>query len=567
MELVSGYRDPLMDFSETMAQWHRSFQSMHNVWDHTKNFWADPLPDYPQDSSPYWILHRLDCSGPGLVAACRLQQAGIEPQHLSECHMKTSLKDSTSYSTLDSCVGQSILLVSDASGLPLGYDVLEQSWPSCLGGVDQAGGDGEGAMRILCKVVALLRRCVEAPMTGGKPRKPQGLRLNDRVLHRSGPGAFIMRWPAAHYCHVCKKRSFPSQLKACSQCEAVLYCSDQCFQADANHEPWCAKLATYLDHTAQLAKLPFSYAAEVTSEDFNVEDFLFRNRLLGGYWLHWSLLVRSPRCQLPPPGEQPTEPCSLWLAGWCTLCVKPSEHLSWRQYYEWRGLSLSCPVAPVLSSALSIYYIVTSLVPTHFPEVNILKKKSLRIHIIESYREFHTLLTFWVKIHHTKLTLFMPFLGCQKQPAVSIFQHSDSPLLYQNGSVTLVDLHMTPEEMVAKRSIRVKGHRRAYHMLQGPKPDLVIGFKPAIPLRETWLSTLPRLQSLKVPAYFCELSELSCECSQQVMNQATGGAVSPPLINPFHYILDVHAAQVLSTICHLPRPVSQLECSKWPPCE
>uniref|UniRef100_A0A667Z3J9 MYND-type domain-containing protein n=1 Tax=Myripristis murdjan TaxID=586833 RepID=A0A667Z3J9_9TELE len=498
MELVSGYRDPLMDFSETMAQWHRSFQSMHNVWDHTKNFWADPLPDYPQDSSPYWILHRLDCSGPGLVAACRLQQAGIEPQHLSECHMKTSLKDSTSYSTLDSCVGQSILLVSDASGLPLGYDVLEQSWPSCLGGVDQAGGDGEGAMRILCKVVALLRRCVEAPMTGGKPRKPQGLRLNDRVLHRSGPGAFIMRWPAAHYCHVCKKRSFPSQLKACSQCEAVLYCSDQCFQADANHEPWCAKLATYLDHTAQLAKLPFSYAAEVTSEDFNVEDFLFRNRLLGGYWLHWSLLVRSPRCQLPPPGEQPTEPCSLWLAGWCTcLCVSVvSSSVSWRQYYEWRGLSLSCPVAPVLSSALSIYYIVTSLVPTHCECCSAL----LSLHSLRR-------------------------ATCEK-----------------------------PSRGTTFCCIRVKGHRRAYHMLQGPKPDLVIG--------ESVGACLECI-SLKVPAYFCELSELSCECSQQVMNQATGGAVSPPLINPFHCPLRITGGDNRSGVGPRPVPIFSPDYLIW----
>lgn len=58
----------------------------------------------------------------------------------------------------------------------------------------------------------------------------------------------------------------------------------------------------------------------------------------------------------------------MWLAGdgGRCLCVSVvSSSVSWRQYYEWRGLSLSCPVAPVLSSALSVYYIVTSLVPTH----------------------------------------------------------------------------------------------------------------------------------------------------------------------------------------------------------
>ncbi|KAM9407661.1 zinc finger MYND domain-containing protein 15-like [Salvelinus alpinus] len=59
-------------------------------------------------------------------------------------------------------------------------------------------------------------------------------------------------------------------------------------------------------------------------------------------------------------------------------------------------------------------------------------------------------------------------------------------------------------------------------------------FRPAILLQESWLSILPRLQSLRVPAYFCEVGELSCECSQQVMSQATGGTLSPPHVNPFH---------------------------------
>ena len=36
--------------------------------------------------------------------------------------------------------------------------------------------------------------------------------------------------------------------------------------------------------------------------------------------------------------------------------------VSWRQYYGWRGLALSSPVATPLSPALSLYYIITSLV-------------------------------------------------------------------------------------------------------------------------------------------------------------------------------------------------------------
>ncbi|GLD75440.1 zinc finger MYND domain-containing protein 15 isoform X1, partial [Lates japonicus] len=36
------------------------------------------------------------------------------------------------------------------------------------------------------------------------------------------------------------------------------------------------------------------------------------------------------------------------------------------------------------------------------PDLNLLKKQTLRIHILESYREFHTMLTFW------ELSLLLP---------------------------------------------------------------------------------------------------------------------------------------------------------------
>lgn len=48
-------------------------------------------------------------------------------------------------------------------------------------------------------------------------------------------------------------------------------------------------------------------------------------------------------------------------------------------------------------------------------------------------------------------------------------------ILNQEGQVTLLSPRFSSEEKIDKRSIRVKVYRRLYHMLQGPKPDLVIG--------------------------------------------------------------------------------------------
>ncbi|XP_063757386.1 zinc finger MYND domain-containing protein 15-like [Eleginops maclovinus] len=466
--------------------------------------------------------------------------------------------------------GKSILLVMDSSGLPLGFDVLDKASSSCSFSTDLAEGDSVEDTRTFYNILTLLQRCMDAPMGGGLPRQPWRLKVNDKTLHRllrnqmlkkgnnmldeemcpravrlcespdqKGLSAFSLRWPPIYYCHNCKTRSFPSRLKECSWCKAVFYCGG-CFLADNKH--WCAKLFHYMKHGAKLEELPFSYTAEVTSEDFSLEDFLFTNKLVTSYWLHWSQLVHSVTadsyCDWLEGHSHAYEP--LKQEAEILMCGPDPKHppslseplVSWRQYYGWRGLSLSSVVAPLLSSTLSIYYIITSLLPKHLPEMHILKKQSLRIHIIESYRESQTLVTFWelsVLLPHVTfdLVFIRERLPCWCDKVQLVIQKV-------NGRVVLTDCSLMPPEGAARRSVRVRLHRSSYSTLQEPQPDLVIGFKPAFPQNDSWFSTLPKLQSLRVPAFFCEMSELRCERSQQVMREATGGAVSKPTINPFH---------------------------------
>ncbi|CAB1351879.1 unnamed protein product, partial [Coregonus sp. 'balchen'] len=489
MELVSSHRDRMIEFSEAMAQWYRCFQTTHMGRKEAHcDFWGYDFPRYPMDRSPYWILHLMDCAAPPPAAIPRLEQAGVDPSELM------------------SSDGESVLMVTDASGLPLGFDVLAGGWAGSLGGGEAAGGDGKGALETIQRMVGLLRRCMEAPMSGGLlSRCEKALTILKMVL-----------WPQA-------------------LCKAVLYCSDQCSQTDqircpedASHQHWCEKLACYMSHHSQLADLPFSYAAEVTADDFDLEHFLNKNKLDSGYWVHWSLLVRSPRYELHPTVEQSRGPYPHWFTGHSEpfgplkkegdiLLCSPAPHavpritkplVLWCQYCEWRGISLSSPAAVLLSSPLSIYYIITSLVPRDFPELNILKKQSLKIHIIDSYREFHTLMVFWeLSILLPHITFELVFIGEGLPP------ESDEEQLFlqkKDGCVNLVNPSFTPDEKLDRRSIRVKGYRRAYHMLQGPKPDLVIGFKPTS----------------------VRSKEFELECSQQVMSQANRGTLSPPQV--FH---------------------------------
>lgn len=82
MELVSGYRDRLVAFSETMAQWYRSFQTSPKA-DREKgalrDSWGYGPPRYPIDeASPLWILHLLDCTAPPPTVHSRLNQSNID---------------------------------------------------------------------------------------------------------------------------------------------------------------------------------------------------------------------------------------------------------------------------------------------------------------------------------------------------------------------------------------------------------------------------------------------------------------------------------------------------------
>ncbi|KAL7875900.1 hypothetical protein AOLI_G00108630 [Acnodon oligacanthus] len=81
--------------------------------------------------------------------------------------------------------------------------------------------------------------------------------------------AFSMRWPPAYYCHACMKQSFPSQLKPCPDCRAVLFCPDEYppsahpqSSPNLNCSHCCERLTVYMSHSAQLANMPFTYARE-----------------------------------------------------------------------------------------------------------------------------------------------------------------------------------------------------------------------------------------------------------------------------------------------------------------
>ncbi|XP_007950517.1 zinc finger MYND domain-containing protein 15 [Orycteropus afer afer] len=473
-----------------------------------------------------------------------------------------------------------LLLVTDEHGTILGIDLL-------MNGARGSTGRGSGIENLASRAYALLCHSMACPMGSGDPRKPRQLTVGDTQLHRElkslvprvgvqlakapmrtwGPRpGFTFASLRARTCHVCHKHSFEVKLTPCPQCRAVLYCGEACLLADwrrcpddVSHRFWCPRLAAFMERAGELATLPFTYTAEVTSETFNKEAFLASRGLTRGYWTQLSMLIPGPGVPRHPRSNTPSlsllsgDPYQLLQGDGPTLMPSappdPPKSLfgSWQDYYQWRGLNLDCPMAVLLTYPLTVYYVITHLVPQSFPELNIQNKQSLKIHVVEAGKEFDLVMVFWellVLLPHVALEL--QFVGDDLPPENDqqhfTLQRDEPEVSVRTGSGLSARLSSGTKEKGGRRNLQIKVSARPYHVLQGPKPDLVIGFNSGFALKDTWLSSLPRLQSLRVPAFFTESSEYGCMMDDQIMAVATGGGTSPPQPNPFRSPFRLRAA-------------------------
>ncbi|XP_044795318.2 zinc finger MYND domain-containing protein 15 isoform X4 [Bubalus bubalis] len=396
-----------------------------------------------------------------------------------------------------------LLLVTDEHGIILGIDLLME-------GAQGSTGRGSGAENLAPRAYALLCHSMVCPMGSGDPRKPRQLTVGDAQLHwelenlvpRLGvklaktpmrtwgprPG-FTFASLRARTCHVCHRHSFEVKLTPCPQCGAVLYCGEACLRADwkrcpddVSHRFWCPRLAAFMERAGELATLPFTYTAEVTSETFNKEAFLASRGLTRGYWTQFSMLIPGPGAPRHPRGSTPS--LSLLLHG------DPYQPL------QGDGPALMPPVPPDSPRGLFV------------PELNIQNKQSLKIHVVEAGKEFDLVMVFWVSLSRPEgwasgcggehrvgprfvlsalqeLLVLLPHVALELQfvgdglPPESDQQHftlqRDGPeVSVRPGSGVSARLSSGTKEKGGRRDLQIKVSARPYHLLQGPKPDLVI---------------------------------------------------------------------------------------------
>ncbi|XP_068128113.1 zinc finger MYND domain-containing protein 15 [Hyperolius riggenbachi] len=573
MEFVSGYRDRLVEYSEVLFSWYRRYLS-----DCGGRLDRDVGSDHQEKQlkalscdASCWFLHVLHND------RIAFQPRDPDQQNHDGFYADDVLRcgDLEKYVRLIDAEGEHEMRGSEAGDLQrIEHLLIVAEDSGDVLGVDFVTAGRKGQPMLGARACRLLYQCMQRPMVGGGPRQPSRVAVGEPSLlsflteHMSAIGVCVHQEPLRgwapnanflfsgwmpHRCHVCRKRGFEATLTACDKCDAVLYCSDTCKiqdwrrdPRDISHAHWCDRMKNYMQGEAELAQLPFYFSREVTSRTFDKEWFLSSRKLTGGCWSsesihHFTSLFKIQKLDTTlEGGSEYFEPMSNVEP---FLKQQPKERLrspveTWKEYYAWRGISLNNSIAALLTYPLTVYHIISKMVPQHFPDLNVVNKRSLKIHIIEARMELRNLLLFWeLAVLMPQVTLELVLVGSDLPPEMderSLIIHKEG------GDVICSDVSFSANERL--RGIQVKVHARPYHSLQVAKPDIVIGFNSGFGLDDSWLSTLPRLQAMKVAAYFSDCSQYSCEVDGQVVGMATGGTISPPMLNPFRSPLRIFAA-------------------------
>ncbi|XP_046350658.2 zinc finger MYND domain-containing protein 15-like [Haliotis rufescens] len=336
--------------------------------------------------------------------------------------------------------------------------------------------------------------------------------------------------PWMRECSICRRRGTADLFKTCSSCQAVIYCSRDCqkkgwsLQGDMkehSHKVWCAKMKHFMSKTAELTRLPFTFAPETTAFAFNIircEKFLEERGVYNqGLWRRECTTWATPGHfipfgELPPcddPVVLPVESCTLDDPPANTPPDPSQPFTDWESYYEWRGLRLDSPVAVLLNFPLTLYYILTTCLPRDYPGMKVCAGRQYvidlvgvekEVEMLQIFKEFGRLLP--------DIRFMINMVGTEISKSVDLKTYKE-----ENVSVTI--------------------HRSLYHKYKGPHPHLVLGFNAGVGAYMTWAASLKKMKVNNVAAYFTDYCQYSCDCARLAMEGVKLGTCTTPEINPF----------------------------------
>ncbi|WAR00891.1 ZMY15-like protein [Mya arenaria] len=337
-------------------------------------------------------------------------------------------------------------------------------------------------------------------------------------------------------CSLCGK-SGTGMIK-CRSCEAVWYCSESCRMTDWNqtgalinysHRIWCERFKIYMDFGADMAKLPFTFMNETSDPDFNVEQFLRAQGVYQqGAWKVEEMGVMQQQTS-ERQESQPDEDCIVLPVESVTLenppSPSPGKLTDWAGYYRLRGFSLDSPVAAILHWPLTLYYVITHSLPTHYP----LWKESL----LDNYLYIDVI---GVSLETELIPLFKEVSYLLPTYRISIHMYGPGISKSEDGGT------------FSEGGLEVRVVRGLYHKVAPPhrKPCLALAYHVGVYVFKTWKKTLEKLKAEKVPTFFTEYGHRTYEEGRRALAEMDiGCSMSEPMLNHFRSPLRINQEETL----------------------
>ncbi|GFS29429.1 hypothetical protein Acr_00g0006640 [Actinidia rufa] len=294
-------------------------------------------------------------------------------------------------------------------------------------------------------------------------------------------------------CEMCEKEVHGEQSVCCNKCWAVIYCS----ALSSFSLVWLISRANGSNHWKFIIKAcgGGSVVAIPTA-------LMVCFPLKVGLWDTWGGLEDDEYPRDLPLHDHLRD--GLGISGPILLS-------GWSEYYNLRNLSMSSPVADILSHPLTVYYILTALIISS--KNLLLKGKEVILHYLGPEGELD-----WM-------------------PAFAEIGH----LLNGMGNIQIVIVGPgVPANLSGTTSgissrVRVNLVRGLYQeeATYLTSPHAIVALNCALEKYASWGGALDLIKSMGVPAFFTDQSEISCANAKQVLRSAGLHITQPVTPNPF----------------------------------
>ncbi|XP_021731169.1 zinc finger MYND domain-containing protein 15-like isoform X2 [Chenopodium quinoa] len=343
-------------------------------------------------------------------------------------------------------------------------------------------------------------------------------------------------------------------IRRCARCGAVAYCSlSHQISHWSDHEQECERLEEQMRDADILNTFPFTFSEEATLQILKEKEsrctFLSKRSIhQRGIW--------SCECSCGVSNTNHNCPASIncWnLPSTLVPCSDPISSLSkqlscWKEYYDWRSISLDSPVALLLHWPLTIYYAL-QLNDSRIRRRDV--SKLINIHYLGPDKELIQLAVFGELLALIPdYDVHIDFVG----PAIPDCRDGETTHLHSYVRCDDRDCECKdPSEtssgsVVTMRLLKGFYHDRFKDLMKDSFPHLIIAPNAGVAAYPSWMETVELIHGLNTPAVFTDFCEEAAHLAACCLSSATGCKLALPIqLNPFRQPMAVE-----DTALHVP---------------